>query len=109
MGNESLIKKGIGGINQIAESIAGSEYWHKVAPGMKQLTLEAGERIAKADGAVKSVFDEDKLKDAARLIAKTFRGVQGQSTTGDDLEKYAQEIAEKIKSGISIDTLFKDN
>lgn len=105
--NESLLRKGVNGINQLAESIAGSEYWHKVAPGMKQITLEAGERIAKA--GVVSTYNETNRDMAARLTARALRGAQGLSTTGEEFDKYAGELLKKIGSPEDIDKIFREN
>lgn len=104
--NESIVGKGVQKINQIAESVAGAEYWKKVAPGMKQLTLEAGERIVNKSA---NLYDANMITKASNFIASAFHGVQGKPTTGSEVDKYAKEIASKIKSADDIDKIFKEN
>lgn len=108
--NESLIRKGINGINQVAESIAGAEYWSKVAPGMKQLQQEVGERIAKNSNKPNAeLFSQDKIETAANFVAKTLRKVQGKEISGIDFDEDVQYFAEKIKSATDIDAIFEKN
>lgn len=104
--NESIVQKGINGINQLAETIAGSEYWKKVVPGMKQLQQEAGARILSRDS---SVFDAGKISEASNMIATALHNAQGKPINGDEFEKYAKEIASKIKSVDDVDKIFKEN
>lgn len=101
--NESLIKKGVNGIGQLVESIAGSEYWNKVAPGMKQLQQEVGERIAKNKGAG---LTKDSVEYTAHLMAETFYNFQNKA--GQDYSALEKELIGKIKNESSIDAIFKE-
>lgn len=104
----AIVQKGINAVNDLAETIAGSSYWQKVAPGMKQLQQEVGERLMKT-GKVTADIDKGSINAAANITTKAIFGVQGKQTSGPEYEEFAKKLAGRISSEADIEKIFKEN
>lgn len=108
MVGKDIISKVSKGAGQIAEELAGSSYWAKVAPGMKQLQKEAGERIATSSGKSTKIYEQNLLDRVSEKIAYMMSGIQGTPREGAEYEALLKELSEKIKSPEDIDAVLKN-
>lgn len=103
-----MMQKGVQTVNQWAESIAGSSYWQKIAPGMKQLQQEVGEKIMKNASGI----SDDSIQSASNAIAEMFLTLQDKPRGQTEIEQLSKTFAQKISKNSAeadIEKIFKEN